>query len=144
MVEKKWTYQLGVGESPEPLEFTVTTEFNQQYLEAVEDFHPRYREETDAGPPMVNPALFINFSNITRPPSFSLPPGMAAVHTHEEAEFFNPGRVGDTFRVTWKVIDVYEKRGRKYQVKEALIVNQDGLPIISRKLTDTYTSGGEQ
>ncbi|MFC1964502.1 MaoC family dehydratase N-terminal domain-containing protein [Chloroflexota bacterium] len=141
MVDKKWTYQLEPGENLEPLEFTVTPEFNQQYLEAIEDWHPRYHKTTNAGPPIVHPALLVNYSNIIKPPSFKLPIGMAAVHSHEEIEFHNPGRVGDTFRVTWKVIDVYEKRGRMYQVKEALIVNKKNLPIIKRKLTDTYISG---
>ena len=133
--------QVGVGEEFEPYEFHVTPEFNQQYLVAVEDYHPRYLQETDDGPPIIHPALLINHSNIPRTPSFYLPPGMAAVHTHEEVEFLNPGRVGKTFRVYWKVIDVYEKRGRQYQVKEVLVIDEDGVQIMRRIMTDTYTAG---
>ena len=33
---------MGVGEEFELYEFCVTPEFNQQYLEVVEDYHPRY------------------------------------------------------------------------------------------------------
>ncbi len=141
MAEKKMSGQVGVGEEFEPYEFQVTPEFNQQYLDAVEDHHPRYLHETDDGPAIVHPSLLINHSNIPRTPSFNLPSGMAAVHTHEEIEFLNLGRVGKTFRVHWKVIDVYEKRGRRYQVKDVVVTDEDGMEILRRKMIDTYFSG---
>ena len=141
MAEKKRADQVGVGEEFEPYEFPVTTEFNQQYLEAVEDYHPRYLQETDLGPPIVHPALLICQSNVTWSPSFHLPPGMAAVHAKEQVEYLNPGRVGKSFRVYWKVVDTYEKRGRPYQVKEVSVVDEDGVEILRRMITDTYIAG---
>ncbi len=143
MTAKKRADHVRVGEEFEPLEFCVTPEFNQQYLEAVEDYHSRYLKETEGGPPTVHPALLINYSNVTRSPSFYLPPGMAAVHAKEEVEFLSTGRVEKTFRVCWKVVDVYEKRGRPYQVKETLIVDEDGIEILRRRITDTYITGKE-
>jgi len=143
MADRKRADQVGVGEQFEPYELHITPEFNQQYLEAVEDYHPRYLQETDFGPPIVHPALLINHSNVTRSPSFYLPPGMAAVHAKEEVEYLNPGRIGKTFWVHWKVVDTYEKRGRPYQVKEALIVDEDGMEILRRRITDTYIAGEE-
>lgn len=143
MAEKKRADQLEVGQEFTPLELRVTPEFNQQYLEAVEDFHPRYLQETDFGPPIVHPALLIVQSNVTRSPSFHLPPGMAAVHAKEEVEYLNPGRVGKTFTIYWKVVDTYEKRGRPYQVKDTLIIDEDGVEILRRKIIDTYIGGKE-
>jgi len=141
MADRKRADDVGVGEEFEPYEFRVTPEFNQQYLEAEEEHHPRYLQETGAGPAIVHPGLFINHSNVTRSPSFYLPPGMAAVHAKEEVEYLNPGRVGKTFRVQWKVVDIYEKRGRFYQVKDTLIVDEDGVEILRRRITDTYIAG---
>ena len=141
MAEKKRADQVGVGENFETYELHITPEFNRQYLEAVEDYHPRYLQETDDGPPIVHPGLLINHSNVTRSPSFYLPPGMAAIHAKEEVEYLNPGRVGKTFRVYWKVVDVYDKRSRSYQVKETLIVDEDGVEILRRGITDTYIAG---
>lgn len=143
MADSKRADRVGVGEEFEPYEFRVTPEFNQQYLEAEEDHHPRYIQDTGAGPPIVHPGLFINHSNVTRSPSFHLPPGMAAVHAKEEVEYLNPGRVGKAFRVQWKVVDTYEKRGRPYQVKDVLITDEDGLVILRRRITDTYIAGKE-
>jgi len=143
MTEKKRSDQLEVGEGFEPYEFLVTPAFNKQYLEAEEDYHPIYLQDTDLGSPIVHPSLLINHSNFTRSPSFYLPPGMAAVHAKDEVEFLSPGRVGKTFRVTWKVIEVYERRGRQYQVSEILISDEDGIEIMRRRLNATYISGGE-
>lgn len=141
MAEKKRADQVGLGEEFEPYEFRVTPEFNQQYLEAVEHYHPRYLQVTDGEAPIVHPALLINHSNVTRSPSFYLPYGMAAVHAKEEVEYLNPGRVGKSFTAYWKVVDAYEKRGRPYQVKDTLIVDEDGVEILRRRITDTYIDG---
>jgi acyl dehydratase len=129
------------GEEFEPLEYRVTPEWNAQFQEALEAYYPRYEEETAFGPPLVVPGLFIVNSNVTRSPGFKLDPGMAAVHAKEEVEFINPGRVGKRFEVTWKVVDYYEKRDRPFQTKEALIVDEDGVKILCRRLTDTYMGG---
>ena len=133
MGEKKELTELGMGQQFEAYEFQVTPDFNQQYLYAVEDYHPRYLEETNLGPPLVHPSLLLNQSNLTRSPSYRLPPGISAVHAKEEVEFLNPGRVGKTFKVTWKVIDAYEKRGKSYSVTAALVVDEDGLEILRRR-----------
>jgi hypothetical protein len=129
---------LVVGDEFAPLEFHVTPEFSENYLHAVEDHHPRYTEGPGA---IVHPALLIVFSNNTRSPSFSLDPGMAAIQTHELVEYHSPGRVGSTFRVTFEVVETYEKRGRPYQVVVAPVVDDSGTPIITRTTTYTYVGG---
>ena len=139
-VGKKRTDLLKPGDELEALEFHVTREFNENYLHAVEDLHPRYQEATEAGPALVNAGLLVNNSNLTRSPSFHLPDGVAAVHTHEVIEFVGLGRVGDTFRVTWKVVDSYERRGRHYQVMEALVAGPAG-GVLRRTSTNTFTGG---
>lgn len=143
MIQKR-ADQLNVGEEFQALEYKVTPDFNQTYLEAVEDYHPRYLKETEFGPPVVHPALLIVQSNVTRSPSFYLPRGVAAVHTHEEIEYLNAARVGKSLRVYWKVVATYEKRGRKYQVKDVLVIDEDGVNILKRRVTDTYVTGGAE
>lgn len=137
-MEKKFANELKAGEEFEPYEIRVTPELNQQFLYGVEDYHPRYLEETELGSPIVHLALLLNQSNFTRSPSYSLPPGVTAIHAADEVEFLNPGKVGKKFRVTWKIVDVYEKRGRSYQVKEVLIADEDDVEILRRRVTDTF------
>ncbi len=140
MGEKRMAHLMGVGEEFEPLEFVVTPELNQQYLFAEEDFHPRYIEPSTDAPPIVHPGILFNMSNNTRSPSFYLPPGWGEVHAGEETEFINPARVGKKFRVTWKVIDSYKKRGKPWHVLDILIADEDGVQIMRRKMTNTFAS----
>jgi hypothetical protein len=114
VTEKRRADLVCVGEEFEPYEFRVVPEFNRQYLEAIEDYNTRYINNTDSGSAIVNPALLIAHSNITRSPSFFLPYGMAVIHVKEDVEYINPGRVGKLFTVYWKVTDIYEKYGRLY------------------------------
>jgi hypothetical protein len=140
MSEKKSAHLMEVGEEFEPLEFLVTPELNQQYLYAEEDYHPRYIEESESGPPLVHPGLLQNMSSNTRSPSFHLPPGWAEIMAADETEYINPARVGKKLRVTWKVVDIYKKRGRPWHVVDILVVDEDRVEILRRKMTNTFAS----
>ena len=141
MSERKEKSQFSGEDGFEPFTFQVTPELNEQYLYALQDYHPRYLGERDSGSPWVHPSLLLNQSNLTRSPSFGLRAGMAGVHAKEEVEFLNPGRVGKQFRVTWKVVEEYEKRDKLYTVIEALIVDEDGREILRRKTHGVIAKG---
>lgn len=140
MYEKKSAHLMEVGEEFEPLEFIVTPELNQQFLYGEEDYHPRYIEGSSSRPPLVHPGLLLNMSNNTRSPSFQLPDGWAEIHAVEETEYLNPAKVGKKIRITWKVIEAYQKRGRAWHVLDILLVDEDGVKILRRKMTNTFTS----
>ena len=140
----KRTDRLLAGEELEPFTFQVTEEFNENFLHSVEDFHPRYMtgedgaSATQSTSPIIHAGLLFNFSNLTRSPSFSLPAGVAAIHTHEEATFYEPAPVGSTITVSWKIVETYEKRERLYQVVEALITTDSGAKVLRRVSTNIY------
>lgn len=138
MPEKKPNYELEIGDEFVPHEFKVTPEFNQQYLYGLEDFNPQYLEETEAGPPIVHPGLLLNQSNAPRSVSYYIPADAIGFHAYEETEFYNPGRVGKKFKVTYKVIDKYEKKGRWYWVFDTRIVDEDGTKILRRLVHNHY------
>jgi len=123
------------GEQFEPLTFKITEEFNNKYIEALEAYFPRYQKEG-----MAVYGMLIGKSNVTQSPSFFLPEGVAAVHAREELKLMNTAWVDDEITVTWKVIDTFEKRGRFFQVKDA-IVSVKEIPIIKRRIFDTFMGG---
>jgi hypothetical protein len=139
-VEHKPSDKQAVGDVLESYRFAVTRELNEQYLYAVEDYHPRYFCGTTSSPPQVHPALLLNMSNITRSPSFSLSPGFSAIHTDEQCQFMHPAHVGSRFTVSWVVREAYEKRGRPYRVYEAHIVDENGYTVMKRTITATFAS----
>src|SRR5437660_12321084 len=76
-----------------PLTVTVTPELNQQFLYAMEDFHPRYIEESEDGP-LAHPGLLLLLSFPSKSPSFHLPEGWASIHAADEVTFLYHARVG--------------------------------------------------
>ena len=142
MCKKVRTDTMKVGEEMEPLVFAVTPELNECYLDALEDHHPRYMQETGSGEsPMVHPSLLIGHCGSRQSPSNYLPSGIGGVMTKEEIEFLNPGRVGKTFKVSWKVVDKYKKRDRPYMVREISVVDEDGTQILRLMTTSTFMGG---
>ena len=142
MGDPKRTDMLVAGEELAPFTFQVTEEFNENFLHSMEDFHPRYMEGHSDAAPIIHAGLLFNFSNLTRSPSFSLAAGVAAIHTHEEASFLQPAPVGSTLTVSWKIVETYEKRGRQYQVVEALITTDAGNQVLRRVSTNIYMGEG--
>ena len=133
-----------------PLEYTVSPELNQQFLYGEEDFHPRYIEDTESGPPIVHPALILNWSNATRSPSYRAPTLQssqqtgrsiqAGLHSRDEAFFYSPALVGKKLKVTWTAVGSYEKRGRPYNTQEILVIDEDGREILRRLSYNTTAS----
>ena len=130
--------RIAPGEALARREFVATPELNHLYAVAAGDEHPRYRSEPHNAEALVHPSLLLHQSNFTRLPAFCLPQGMACVQTEETVEFLHPASVGRRYTVSWKVTALFERRGRPYQVKEALITDETGLPILRRLVTDTY------
>ncbi len=123
---------LKVGDEQAPLVFTVTPELNQQYLYAVEDYHPRYLEKGKWGDPIVHPSILMNMSNRTRSPSFKLPAGWSSIHARDDTEFHSAARVGETLTVQWKVVECYERKERPYQALEVRITRPNGELALRR------------
>ncbi len=137
-----YAHELEPGDIYEPVTFTVTPEFNQQFLYALEAFHPRYLDDLDGSGPLVHPVVMLHYSPRTRSPSFLLAPGMGSVFARDHTRFLHPARVGHTFRTTWRITAVYEKRGRLYQDYLAEIHDADGTPVLWRAMTSVFMTGG--
>jgi hypothetical protein len=138
IVRGKFAHELKAGDEYEPLEFIVTTDLNQQFLYAVEDYGPIYLEGRDGRPPLVHPVLLMHMSPRTRSPSYRQAPGMGSAFARDRSWYSNPGYVGSRFRVTWTVTNTYEQRGKIYQDYVAVIADQASRQILKRELSSTF------
>jgi hypothetical protein len=134
----KYAHEFVPGDEHEPLEFVITPEYNQQILFSLEDFNPCYIENDGGLPPIVHPVLLLHMSARTRSTSFLLAPDMGSIFARDNACFLSPARVGNTLRVTWKVLDIFEKRGHNYQTMGADIHTEDGTHILHRETDSTF------
>jgi hypothetical protein len=128
------------GEAFEGLTFTVSPEFNEQYLFAQADYPEQYRSSREK-PAKVYPALLMQMLAQTRSPGYWIPSGLGAVVGSTTTKFFRPAWVGETYKVTWTVTKLYEKRGKRYHEVEATLFDDDGNVIMERLLQLTYVSG---
>ena len=126
-----------IGHRPEPLRFVVTSELNQQYLFAEEDFDPIYLGENG----LVHPTLLLSMSNSPKSPSYRLAEGTGGMVAKEVTRFLGHARVGALLIAEWKLVDSYERRGRLYNVIETLLTDEGrGIEILARTIYETYTS----
>jgi hypothetical protein len=63
------------------------------------------------------------------------------VFARDNTRFLHPARVGHTFRTTWRITDVYEKRGRTCQDYVAEVHDLDGTPVLWRAMTSVFMTG---
>lgn len=139
----KFAHEMQSGESYDALEFVVTSDLNQQFLYAVEDFNPIFTEGHDGKAPLVHPVLLMHMSPRTRSPSYRQAPGMGSAFARDRSVYLRPAYVGSDLRVTWTVTDTYEQRGKIYQDYVAVIRDSDGHDILRRELASTFFSVGK-
>ena len=136
MNDPKFAHEMEAGDVYEPLEFVITPETNQQFLFAIEDFDPQYVDVDEMGTALVHPVLLLHMSARTRSPSFRLAPDSGSIFAREHVEFLNPAKVGQKLRVTWRIAETYEKRGRVYHRITITIDADDGTPILRLDMHD--------
>jgi acyl dehydratase len=105
-------------------EVTVTAEMIATYARAVGD------DETLAGSLHEAPPTFCLVLRRGMTPEIELPPGMFGVYGGHDMEFHQAIRAGETYRISARITDVFEKSGRTGEltvvVREADIRDQHG------------------
>lgn len=118
---------------------TVSAEDIRKFAEAIDDLNPVYLD--------VEAARAVGYPNIIAPPLFcmkmrggrmqpdvQLEPGFASVHAGQDIEFADEIYVGQTYTITAKVAEAYEKTGRSGPlgiiVREVDIKDANGNKVV--------------
>lgn len=134
--EATYAHELRIGDSYEPLEFTISNDVNHQFLYAIAEFDPVYVGA--AGKPgQLHPMILLHMSARTRSRSFRLAPNMGSVYAREKVRFLRPAHVDEPLTATWTIRDVYEKKGRLYQAMQIAVVARGG-PVIDREMHSVF------
>jgi acyl dehydratase len=119
--------------------FTVTAEDIREFAEVVGDLNPLYLDveaARAAGYPNViaPPMFYLRLRGGRMQPEVPLEPGLASVHAGQEMEFSDELYAGQTYTVTAKIAEVYEKTGRSGPlgviVREVDIKNSSGQTVV--------------
>jgi len=118
---------LPVGRTFKPLEYPVTRELVQEFMETVGDRHPVYQKG------LAPPGLAAIYARLSYLQDHTMPSG--GVLARQEFEFQNPIKIGDTLKVQAKVFESYLDEKERKRVN-FLIEAQDqkGMPVSTIRL----------
>lgn len=117
---------------------TVTAEAIRKFAEAMEDLNPLYLDADAARaagyPNVIAPPLFcMQMRGGLMRPEVPIEPGYASLHAGQDIEFADEIYAGQTYMITAKVAEAYEKTGRSGPmgiiVREVDITDADGKKI---------------
>ena len=74
--------------------------------------------------------------------SFHLAEGWWSVRARDQVEFSRPAFVGETLYMTSTIVDLYEKRGLHYYVRETIIRNAAGEEVVKMVVHSALRDGG--
>ena len=119
---------------------TVTAEDIQSFAEALGDLNPLYTDVAAARaagyPDIIAPPMFcMRMRGGRLLPEVPLPAGFMSLHAGQEIEFHDEIIAGQTYTITARVADVYEKTGRsgpmEIIVRESTITDAGGRTIVT-------------
>lgn len=131
--------EANIGDQIEPMEVHISKDLNDQMLFAEDDFNPIYQSDVEGTRGVVHSGVLLNLTNPVRSPGYSWAEGTLGVHAREDTTFHSMMPVGKTAVLSWEVQDVYERRGRRYNVVDAT-VTCEGKVILKRRVYETYFS----
>lgn len=129
---------LPVARAFRPLEYPITRELVQGFMEAVGDRNPLYWDEGLAqkiplGSLIAPPGLAAIYARLSYLQDHTMPSG--GVLAQQEFEFHGPIRIGDTLKVRAKVIEsLIDEKGRKRVTFLIEAENQKGQPVSTIRL----------
>ncbi len=128
------TYALvRVGEEFISNDHLITPEDVETYAFAVDDYHAWFNGESPYGGQIGHPTLMGNQALHLRHSKYVVHAGL---HAKMEFNFMQPLRVGMRVRSRGKIIDKYERRGKKYMVTEFLTTDEDnGTELVRGQFT---------
>ena len=119
---------------------TVTAKDIQSFAEAMGDLNPLYTDVETARaagyPDVIAPPMFcMRMRGGTMLPEVPLPSGLMSLNAGQELEFHAEIIAGQTYTITSRVADVYEKTGRsgpmEIIVRESTITDAEGRTIVT-------------
>lgn len=120
-----------VGEELESVTVEVTGDMVGEYGEILGDKNPYYARNEDFAGPIGPPSMASILASKPFDARYNPEPG--GIHAKQEFEFHNPILPGTEVRISGKVVDKYEKRGRKYIVFETRIEDEEGRLLVKSK-----------
>lgn len=118
-----------VGEELLTIEFTVTEDMVLTNAWANDDYNPWYLEDSPFGGRIISPAYLASFDIRVFYGHYAYPAG-GSLYAKEELEYLGPVRVGVTYKMTGRILDIYQRKGRTFFVAGIDVVDDAGTTLV--------------
>lgn len=133
--------ELRIGTETGRVELTVTEAMIDDYLAAMDNDHPWFRDAStpfggrtappDLVPKLAMTALFQDYIQREIGPN---------IRAKQAFKFFAPARPGMRVRAVGRLVEKYERRGKRFITLEALFTDETGTPLVLDRRTQMVLS----
>lgn len=134
--------ELPVGAALGPVDETLTPELVRRYAASLETANPWYRDRSPFGAAVVPVSLLEHLALLLWSLHYNLVIPGGRVHSRTETRLTRPALVGSRVRISGRVVDKYERRGKFYVVYDAQVVDQQGQELVTVRLTQAFLPDG--
>ena len=144
--KKEWVYDdIVKGMKLPDINYTITSEILEKYLDGIDDLNPLYLDEDYATKspfggrivPPISMAIYTTVSNLIKPLGLVIPPGL--VQAYQRYEFTGLVRPDERLLIKSIVEDKYEKKGRKFVQLKSEVFNEKGEKVGTSWLTPIWS-----
>ncbi len=121
-----------VGETFGPFEYVISKQLVTDYRTAIGDFEIDHIDGEE-----VAPLTLLTFP-VLQLTSTRWQPRPGSVHASQTFESLAPIRVPSVLTVTGQLTEMYLRRGRRYSVIEATVLNEDGTVVARGRTVGLY------
>ncbi|MFZ3114752.1 MAG: MaoC family dehydratase N-terminal domain-containing protein [Syntrophales bacterium] len=144
--KREWVYDdIVKGMQLPDINYTITSEILERYLDGIDDLNPLYLDEDYAKKspfggriaPPISMAIYTTVSNLIKPLGMVIPPGL--VQAYQRYEFSGIVRPDEKLLIKSVVEDKYEKKGRKFVQLKSEVFNEKGEKVGTSWLTPIWS-----
>ena len=144
--KREWVYDdIVKGMQLPDINYTITSEILERYLDGIDDLNPLYLDEDYAKKspfggriaPPISMAIYTTVSNLIKPLGMVIPPGLVQAYQHYE--FSGIVRPDEKLLIKSVVEDKYEKKGRKFVQLKSEVFNEKGEKVGTSWLTPIWS-----
>jgi acyl dehydratase len=121
--------QAQVGDEIGTATFTITEEMVERRAWANDDYNPWYMTDSPFGGRIASPAAALAFDGTLFYDYYAYPKG-GSLFAKQEFEFLAPLKVGETYRLAGKLIEIFERKGRHFYRMGISVTNQAGEEVM--------------
>jgi acyl dehydratase len=123
-----------VGDDLGSLEFTISEEMVERNAWANDDYNPWYMDESPFGGRIASPVLLASFDARLFYGYYAYPAG-GSLFAKQEFEYLAPIKIGKPYRITGKLAEIYQRRGRTFFKVAMSVTDEAGAEVMRMSKT---------